>query len=440
MTHRLVTRISVTILAVSAQLMNATQAGADKLPPYETPRFEITMDDIDGTPNQLTDSLSVGAQIEIETTGEINFDLDREDAEDTLETAPSAKLKALYAPGPHLLAYGEAEVNRPLIHSDPDSSRPDPRLRINEAFLGYRSAEGFSATIGRREVSPDREWLFDTDFDGFDMVYRTDDFMITAAWWREEVIRKDLLGRHRDDRPDYLYLRGDVALSEDSQIGGWLVGQNGRRRDRDTDLLHLGVTSLGELNSDIDYWAEGAFVIGEEDGRPVRGFGFDIGGLWADRSITFRPHAAAGLAFGSGDDGDGTDTAFRQTGAQGNSQRFGGVSSAKIYGELVDPELSNLFVTTLSIGVRPTDRTSIGLIYHEYFQHRAEDELRDTNIDEDPSGDKGHLGREVDLVVGIKEFENIDLEFVGAVFLPGGAFDDDNDSAWMFESKIEFKF
>ena len=438
MTNILQACFTLVIAAGMAQI--SMPARADHERPYDTPRFEIPMDDIRAVPHHLSETFSVGVRLEIETTGEINFDLDREDREDGLETDPTLKLKALYAPVPYLLAYGEAELSRAFVHSDPGGRRPDLRLQISEAYLGYRSPDGFSATIGRREVSPAREWLFDTDFDGVDLIFRNSDFIVTAAWWREQVIRKDLLGRHRDDRPDFLYLRTDLALSDDSWVGAWLLGQNGRRRHRSDNLLFLGISSEGELTADIDYWADGAFVTGEEDDRPVRGVGFDVGGVWFARALPLQPHTAFGLAFGSGDDGSGTDTAFRQTGVQGNSQRFGGVASTKIYGELIDPELSNLLVTTLGIGIRPTRRTSVGMVYHEYFQHRRRDEIRDSEIDEDPSGRAHHLGREIDLVIGIKEFDHVDMELVGGVFLPGRAFDDDNDPAWFFESKIEFKF
>lgn len=433
------TTAGLSILAIALiQFPAPANAGHERL--YPEPRFEIEIDKATNTPLHLPGGVSLGGQIEIETTSEANFDLDREDHEDVLETDVRLKLKAAWASGPHLLAYGEAELSRNFIHRDPDDNDADPRFAINEAYVGFRNLEGFSATFGRREVSPDREWLFDTDLDGVDLVYRTDDVMVTAAWWRDQVIRKDMLGRHRDDRPDFLYLRGDVAIGEESRAGLWLLGRNGRRRDRDDDLLFVGVSTAGDAGRGLDYWTEAALVVGSEDGRPVRGWGFDAGAVWTDKSLPWRPHVAVGLAVGSGDDGRGTDTAFRQTGIQGNSQRFGGVVSTKTYGELVDPELSNLVVTTLGAGVRPTARTSIDVLYHEYFQARRSDEIRDSELDEDPNGKNRHLGREIDLVVGVKESEHVSVELVGGVFLPGRAFESDRTPAWFLETNIEIRF
>lgn len=420
------------------QFADHARAGHER--PYPEPRFEIPMDKAQGTPFHVADTFSVGIESEVKVTNEINFDLDREKKDDVLVTEPSVKLKTVWEPSPNFLAYGEAKLRRQFIQYDPDGNDADPTLLVNEAYIGFRNLYGFSGTIGRREVSPGREWLFDTDLDGVDLVYRTDDFAITGAWWRERIVRKDVLEDNRDNKPDFAYLRGDAAIGNRSQAGLWIVGQNSRRRDRDEDLLFVGASSDGDAGSGIDYWAEAAFVLGQERDRQVRGLGFDTGVLWTGKSLQFRPHAALGLAFGSGDDGEGTDTAFRQTGVQGNSQRLGGVVSVQTYGELVDPELSNLIIPTFAMGIRPLKRTSVDFVYHEYFQHRASDRLRDTKLNEDPSGNAKHLGREFDVVIGIKESKRVSFDLVGGVFLPGSAFEDHGDPAWFLESSIELKF
>jgi len=425
-------------LSMLSQSSDFARAGHER--PYPKQRFEIPIDRAAGTPHHLTDSVSIRALLEVETTFEGNFDLDRGDHEDVLETNVKAKLRATWEPDPHFIAYGAMELSRKFILKDPDGKDADIKFEVKEAFVGFRELGGFSGTIGRRDVSPGREWLFDAEFDGVDLVYRNDYVSVTAAWWREQVLRKDVIGRHRDNRPDFLYLRGDIAIGDDSQVGLWAVATNGRKKKREDDLLFMGLSADGDAGRGFEFWAEGAVVFGEEHGRDVRGWGFDVGGVWTDKSLALRPHVAVGVAFGSGDDGEGTDTAFRQTGAQGNSQHFGGVASIKTYGELIDPELSNLLVTTVGVGFRPFKRTSVDLVYHEYYQHHRMDELRDAKLDEDPSGLARHLGREFDLVIGVKDSELVQIDLVGGVFMPGKAFDHHNDTAWFVESTIEFRF
>ena len=65
------------------------------------------------------------------------------------------------------------------------------------------------------------------------------------------------------------------------------------------------------------------------------------------------------------------DHAFRQTGIQDNNDKFGGVTSFKYYGELLEPELSNLHILTAGIGRRFGRRMSLDLIYHNYRQDEA---------------------------------------------------------------------
>ena len=110
------------------------------------------------------------------------------------------------------------------------------------------------------------------------------------------------------------------------------------------------------------------------------------------------------------------------------------------YGELFNPELSNLAVLTAGIGARPTKRSSVDLVYHRYKQPHRMDEIRDSEIDEDPSGHSRDIGQEIDLVIGIREGDTIDLELIGGVFFPGRAFDNDSDLAFFGGFSLEIKF
>ena len=105
-----------------------------------------------------------------------------------------------------------------------------------------------------------------------------------------------------------------------------------------------------------------------------------------------------------------------------------------------DPELSNLFILTAGLGIRPTERSSIDLVYHHYRQHRSADALRDASVDADPEGGNRAIGNGLDLIFGFREFEDIDFEAIFGVFAPGSAFSDEADPAYFVGIELEFSF
>ena len=205
---------------------------------------------------------------------------------------------------------------------------------------------------------------------------------------------------------------------------------------------------MGEAGEQLKYWADAAFVGGDpgvDNDQPnaddLRGHGLDAGATYVLEG-PLEPSFTLSYAFGSGDSDpdDGTDRNFRQTGLQDNNARFNGVTSFKYYGELLEPELSNLKIFTAGVGVRPSRKTSIDLLYHRYRQDVAFDELRDSNLDEDPNGDSRALGEEIDLIVGVRKWHDIDVEFIAGHFSPGDAFPRNADSALFFNFEARYRF
>ena len=150
-----------------------------------------------------------------------------------------------------------------------------------------------------------------------------------------------------------------------------------------------------------------------------------------------------GFAFGTGDRNpdDGTDGAFRQTGLQDNEWDFGGATDFKYYGEVLDPELSNLAILTAGVGIRPSDKFSLDLVYHHYLQHRASASLRNAGIDAEPSGRSRRLGSAIDLIVGLQEiWDHLDARLAVGYFLPGAAFPESSGGAWVVSAEVQFRF
>jgi hypothetical protein len=106
----------------------------------------------------------------------------------------------------------------------------------------------------------------------------------------------------------------------------------------------------------------------------------------------------------------------------------------------MDPELSNMSIWYGGVGIRPTKKSSIDLVYHDYRQVEASDDIRDSDLDTDPNGMDKDLGREVDLVIGYQEIKNLNTELIVAYFWPGDAFSDDADDALFAGLQMRYNF
>ena len=173
--------------------------------------------------------------------------------------------------------------------------------------------------------------------------------------------------------------------------------------------------------------------------------GFDLGSTYVFE-VPLEPSITLGYAFGTGDRNldDGKDKNFRQTGLQANEGDFNGVTDFNYYGELFDPELSNLSIFTIGAGIIPIEeKCSIDLVYHYYLQNEASDSLRDVGIDAEPDGQSKSLGSEIDLIIGyVNEGSKsiFELAFVLGYFIPGKAFPSDAENSFLAKLVVQVEF
>lgn len=408
---------------------------------YGDAAVKYDFDDPPDTKNELTKDLTFGGQVTLGFDYERDYDLDKGEDDDLATLEPELEVAFSYDPYPWFRAFTNLDLKRQFPIEEPDGRESQKtKLRVKEAYVNLREVlQGVSVTLGRQEFKDEREWLYDEDLDAVRLFYRNSNFGFEVSVSREELVDKDILNEESIDEINNYFLLGRYALGEDSEISPYLFVRDDRTSN-DVDLVFLGVSSTGELTSDIDYWAQFAHVRGSEEGTDIRGYGFDVGATYT-MDADFEPSLTLGAAFGSGDsDPDDKDRNFRQTGLQDNNDRFNGVTSLKYYGEVLDPELSNLFILTAGVGVRPTKRSSIDLVYHHYRQHQASDELRDVSIDEDPDGRDRTLGNGLDLIIGFREIEDVNAEAVFGLFDPGAAFSSDASTAYFVGFEVEFSF
>ncbi|HEY5683643.1 MAG TPA: alginate export family protein, partial [Sulfuricaulis sp.] len=129
------------------------------------------------------------------------------------------------------------------------------------------------------------------------------------------------------------------------------------------------------------------------------------------------------------DDTDNKNTQFRQTGLQSNEARFGGLTQFKAYGEMLDPDLSNIKIVTAGIGFRMASNAFLDLVYHRYGLDHFANEFRSAGVTAEMNKVETQLskdvGSEINLIVGFRNlfgFRRFGFEVRAGVFSPGDAF------------------
>lgn len=141
-----------------------------------------------------------------------------------------------------------------------------------------------------------------------------------------------------------------------------------------------------------------------------------------------------GRARGSGDarPDDKRNESFRQTGLQGD---------AEVFGELYQPEMSNIVVQTLGVEWEINDTIEVALLSYDYKQDEKADEMRDVNIEADLSGLNRDLGSEIDLVVTIEAYAGLELILIASEFEAGKAYgSNEGDSSSYFSVELNYEF
>ncbi len=350
-------------------------------------------------------------------------------------------------------------------------------------YLGNLFGSPFGLQAGRQRIFEDREWWWDQDLDAVRLRFDREKFhaelavaqelgpvglddegftdpedddvlriLGAANWAWAERHQVGFYALHQSDHSNQQGLTSDLCVAEDDIPAAippdgrefFRTGCVGVEDESDANLTWFGISAKGRKTlgrtGKAYYWLDLAAVVGEEtftdyDGprgsrrvgsvnqHDVSGAGIDLGSTW-EIPLPFRPSLTLGYAFGSGKSGmeQETDRGFRQTGIQDNSDKFGGVASFRYYGELFDPELSNLHIVTMGLGIRFLRKSSLDFVYHLYRQAHAAPFLRDVGFKRDPDGVHRSIGQEWDLILGIEEFKMFEIKLVGAIFRPGNAF------------------
>lgn len=394
---------------------------------------QLSEDDQFGEGFRISDRIRFTTLADARYKNEDNYDQnDRRDL-DRQDTAGSIRGRFILAPSNHgisgqlELRYTYLRVNDNLIGTfDIDNSR------LGESFIFFDDPFeiDFDIQLGRMDFDDRREWVYDQNLDGVRVYW-------TMADWLAELSATTTLS---EGKPWDESTNNYVAYISDSgrNFAAYVIHRDTNISGAKEKVTHMGLRAFADWPPEHETWLEVARMSGKRGSTDLRGWGLDIG---TTRWLGKRWYLTAAWAFGQGDANskNGTDGNFRQTRLQDNNGKFGGVTSFRYYGELIDPELANMHIGTLGLGYLFTSKGSIDLVAHYYRQDKAVRKIIDSDIDQKPNGIDRELGWEVDAIIGWRPVQAWDFEFVLGWFTPGKAFRQ-NDDAWVTKLQVRYRY
>ena len=379
--------------------------------------------------------LNVGGRGSLAYRATENLDLlDRhEDRDERL--LPRGRLELSLPVGEHSELYSKLNFSNPIELGENTSGKFIFQVRELFFYWGNFFHRSVGLQIGRQRFRDRREWTYDDQLDSLRLHLKTK----KLKW---EFAAAKSVFRPTNSRADQLHFIGSVRylLARKSCLRGYFIKRNDLT-PRDEDPVWFGVSSRGLINARTLYWAEASRMMGRHRRDLLRGYAFDVGGSYRF-PLPWRPTLSGSYAYSSGgeDKKNGIDRNFRQTRLQDNTDRLGGIRRYNYYGLLVDPELFNLKIPTVDLGLRPSRSLSVNFIYHSYRQAVASRDIGDMNLTRSPNGRDPRLGQEIDTVIAFRRKNYVDVKLLIGMFFPGPAFGQSVSPAWLVRPSIQFHF
>jgi hypothetical protein len=422
-------------------------------------------------------SLKVFGEYEVKLDYQRNFALDKRLKDDVLHLDQEFQLRLFYPHNDWVSFLVESKLfAEHEVYRQRGGRKSEFALERGETWVRFNQLLGRNLTlkIGRQNFAEPRKWWWDDDLDAIGMRYRSEPWSLQLGVAREFLPTSTAENFVDPENEGVLRVlaRADWRYSKNHRLALFFLHQydssrtpapgasvrSEREDPSDATLCWGGLRAMGNAPlagyGDLSYWADAATVMGNEKllelegeggGRRrvisrtrhrVRGWAVDVGGRWASE-LPARPMLTLGYALGSGDKNPetGSDRAFRQTGLQSNDEEF------RTYGELLRPELSNLGVAVLSVQFPLFVESHVEFAYRHFRQHYSAPFLRDARIETDPNGRNKNIGQEWMVYLGIKEWQNLVLDLVGAAFRAGHAYGTlAGKMAYSFFTQVTYEF
>lgn len=390
-------------------------------------------------------NLFIGGYTSLEGETNRHYDLSSTFGKANSTLTPILAPAFAYEPNQYLQLYVNPVLAIPIAVEEIEDTSQKTELNMNLAYLTVRNVvPGARMQVGRQRFIDSRRWLFNENMDAIRFGYQYEQFSLELSVSQLNLVQRNLLRREaEEDEEGFVnyYAYADYKFGKKNHVGIFALYQDQQRLGT-AQPITVGLQSSGRLSEDLKYWLQTAAVRGSDGGQRIRGEAIDVG-LTQRFDGAWEPSITLGYAYGTGDSNpnDNVDARFRQSGFQGNSDKFNGVARFKYYGEVLDPRLTNLMVFTGGAGIKPFSKTSFDLVYHYYLQDHASNRVRGSDLDTDPTGLSKHIGSEVDLVVGYQAISHLQTKFVLGYFFPGKAYTESwHDGAFLASFLLRYNF
>ncbi|MCA8960505.1 MAG: alginate export family protein, partial [Planctomycetes bacterium] len=387
----------------------------------------------------LFDRLIIGGEVQADFEYKDDYDLDKHANEDTFIVDTSATIEGLFRIAGRSHLFARARTAKPYVIFDEDRDlHLVERTALDELYAYWDQVFGLplALQVGRQDFDEEREWIYDENLDAarlfldlgrLEVEYSWSTYLADTPRAKGNLFNQILMARWR--------------YSGRSYFAAYVVDVQDHSRFKVSPFF-VGFRVYGR-SKEMRYWIDYAYLDGVSGTTKLEGHGLDLGFAYQWRKLPLQPYAFVGYAMGTGDGkaSGRTDRAFRQTGYHDNNDKTFGVASYRYYGELLRPELSNLEIGTVGVGVRPHDSTSVDVIFHWYNQRHRSSTLRDSSLRASPSGLDTDIGNEIDVVVGVDDlWGRVDIELDFGYFTPGDAFLTDDHPALWTAVQLEWTF
>jgi alginate production protein len=440
----------------------------------------------DSRPEQLKENtllgrpLYLGGEVRGIVSAKQDYELTKGVDDDITEFKPDQTLEFFWLPSDSTAVFASARgsIESTLYREGGNSKDPELDLALRSLWLLQTNLFNtpFAVQVGRQRLQDEREWWWDEHLDAARLHYFGSDLSaFVGLGMLNKPINTSTLNELKPNDQDLLRYFGNLdwkwskghhvglfAVHQKDQSSSYTVGQiinKDQADDADARINWLGVRADGCINN-ICYWGDVAGMRGTETrynlnnlnaqnrivasigSQKLRGTAYDIG-VTVKLPLSFKPRLTVSRAMGTGDKPrtPGHDGAFRQTGIQQNEGKYEGNSRFQYYGEVLRPNLSNLAINTLALGIPVTKYGWIETIWHDYRQDYANNRISGANINNNPNGNNTQIGQEIDVIMSYRPDSPWEYELTAGAFRAGRAFEADKGRwAKLLELRVDYNF
>lgn len=303
--------------------------------------------------------------------------------------------------GQGVIAFGHGVLDARFKATQIRSYEMTSRWTTKEAFVSLEVSPNARVTLGRLRFSDLNKWSADAAVDGIHYGHKTADRVTEFA-----AIKAI------DDDPSHYLMAHHGRVNDKISYGALALIEN---RDEGT-LFHLTGYASSVAPQRFSNELNVGVVAGDAANGKSIGFGADLRTLYKFRTSQLNPQIMFGFAAAT--------EGYRQSGLQSNKTYNKGQTQVHRYGYVFQPDLTNLAVGSVAIGLRPSRKFSVDLGLHVYGQLKKSIVGPKARLQGATKGKSAFLGTELSLVGAWRHHKKSKVEFGVGYFNPGPAFVD----------------